>query len=74
MQAHLLGISHLGCCSQERAVGKFLYLDSFTVNGNRKAPTTRNSAQELNLHALNLHLEKLIFVIGLERECVSSLV
>lgn len=50
-------------------MGKFLYLGSLTVNGNRKAPTTHCSAQELNLQAVNLHLEKLIFVIGLEREC-----
>lgn len=68
-----MGISHLDWCSQERAVGKFLYLGSSTVNGNRKAPTTHRSARELHLNALNLYLEKLIFVIGLERVWVSSL-
>lgn len=49
----------------EMPLSGFLY----TVNGNRKTPPTHSSAQELNLHALNLHLEKLIFFIELEREC-----
>lgn len=50
-------------------MGKFLLLGSFAVNGNKKAPTAYSSAQELNLHALNLHLEKLILIIELERDC-----
>lgn len=47
-------------------MGKFLLLGSFAVNGNKKAPTAYSSAQELNLRALNLHLEKLILSLNLK--------
>lgn len=47
--------------------GNAFFWTPFAVSGSRKAPATCSSAQELNLHALNLHLEKIIFVRGLER-------